>query len=199
MVIMKRAEMTRQRILDCACDLFYRQGYQATTVDQVIDATGISKPTLYKHFPSKEALATAYLKRRKAAELGALRERLAAIHDVRERFAEAAVFVRDALPANNFRGCAFFNMVSEIPDRSDPVVGVVLSFVDEFRAIIRELAEEVKAGEPACSGIDAITVAEDYYVLVCGAIMASQELHRIDPADRAVERVKALLPAQRVA
>ncbi|WP_269523803.1 TetR/AcrR family transcriptional regulator [Coraliomargarita parva] len=192
---MTRALQTRAKILECAYDLFYRQGYQATTVDQVIGITGLSKPTVYKNFPSKEVLAVAYLNERKAREMGQLREVLAAEKDPRERFLGIMRFIRDAIPEGNFRGCGFFNMTAEIPDRSHPVTRVALSFVNEFRGVIREVTEDVKQSVPSCADIDVDEISEQYYVICCGAIMACQELHRIAPADVAIAQIQRLLPA----
>ena len=63
----------KERILETADKLFYLQGIRAIGVDTIAAEIGISKRTLYNHFPSKDALITAYLERR--FEPGALRER----------------------------------------------------------------------------------------------------------------------------
>lgn len=52
---------TRQRILQSAYRLFYREGFQRSGVDAVAEATGVTKRTLYNHFPSKDALIAAVL------------------------------------------------------------------------------------------------------------------------------------------
>lgn len=50
-----RSLRTRARILDAALDLYERQGYAATTVDQVAAAAGVTAMTFFRHFPSKDA------------------------------------------------------------------------------------------------------------------------------------------------
>lgn len=47
---------TRQRLISTAVDLFARQGYDGTSVAQVIAQAGVAKGGFYHHFPSKEAL-----------------------------------------------------------------------------------------------------------------------------------------------
>ena len=54
----------QERILDTTDRLFYRQGIRAVGVDTIAAAVGISKRTLYNHFPSKDELIEAYLSRR---------------------------------------------------------------------------------------------------------------------------------------
>ena len=55
---------TRQRILEAAYRLFYRQGFLRSGVDAVAEAAGVTKRTLYNHFPSKDALIAAVLTER---------------------------------------------------------------------------------------------------------------------------------------
>src|SRR3982750_4874242 len=58
----KRERDAYQRILSTACDLFYRQGYRATGINEIIEKSGVAKATFYANFPSKEGLALAYMK-----------------------------------------------------------------------------------------------------------------------------------------
>ena len=57
-------EEMQQRILETADRLFYRDGIRAVGVDTVAAEIGISKRTLYNHYPSKDDLIAAYLRRR---------------------------------------------------------------------------------------------------------------------------------------
>ena len=54
----------KERILETADKLFYLQGIRAIGVDTIAAEIGISKRTLYNHFPSKDALIASYLERR---------------------------------------------------------------------------------------------------------------------------------------
>ena len=53
----------RESILDAAEDLFLRQGYEGTSVHQVVQRVGIAQGTFYYHFPSKEAVLDALVER----------------------------------------------------------------------------------------------------------------------------------------
>lgn len=52
----------KQKISDCALKLFSKRGYDGVGVQEIIDAAGITKPTLYHYFGSKEGLLKAVLK-----------------------------------------------------------------------------------------------------------------------------------------
>ncbi|WP_352426203.1 TetR/AcrR family transcriptional regulator [Aminomonas paucivorans] len=57
------APARRESILDAAEDLFLRQGYEGTSVHQVVQRVGIAQGTFYYHFPSKEAVLDALVER----------------------------------------------------------------------------------------------------------------------------------------
>src|ERR1700761_3728474 len=52
----------RQRILDTAAELFYRDGINATGVERLAAEASVSKRTLYQHFPSKTDVVEEYLR-----------------------------------------------------------------------------------------------------------------------------------------
>lgn len=50
------ARLKRERIVATAVEMFYRHGYERTTLEQVADAMDVTKPFIYAHFPSKADL-----------------------------------------------------------------------------------------------------------------------------------------------
>ncbi len=46
----------KAHIIDAACGLFTKQGYQSTSIDQVVLTAAVSKPTVYSNFPTKLVL-----------------------------------------------------------------------------------------------------------------------------------------------
>jgi AcrR family transcriptional regulator len=59
----RQRELREQTILETACELLSRKGFAAMTLEDVISEVGISKPTFYQHFTSKEQLAVSVLMR----------------------------------------------------------------------------------------------------------------------------------------
>ena len=88
----------KERILETADKLFYLQGIRAIGVDTIAAEIGISKRTLYNHFPSKDALITAYLERRfvqpRPSDKPPAEQILATFDSLERRFS-----------AKDFRGC----------------------------------------------------------------------------------------------
>ncbi|MDD3270044.1 MAG: TetR/AcrR family transcriptional regulator [Syntrophomonadaceae bacterium] len=56
----KKAE-TRKKIMAVAMDLFNRQGFEQTTIDQIAMEADVAKGTIYNHFPEKEAIISEYI------------------------------------------------------------------------------------------------------------------------------------------
>src|SRR6185295_3676423 len=54
----------RERLVTAAVELFYRRGFGAVGVDQVIAHAGVTKTTFYKHFEGKDDLMVAAVQRR---------------------------------------------------------------------------------------------------------------------------------------
>ena len=54
-----KQEDTKQKILDKALELFSARGYDCVSVGQIAAAVGIKAPSLYNHFPSKQAVFVA--------------------------------------------------------------------------------------------------------------------------------------------
>jgi AcrR family transcriptional regulator len=68
------ADQRRQQLFAVALELFARRGYRATTMDDIADAAGVTKPLLYQHFSSKRALYLELVDSIARELLGAVRE-----------------------------------------------------------------------------------------------------------------------------
>lgn len=90
----KHPEQTITRILDTASTLFFQKGYDKTTLQDIIDATHLSKGAIYHHFASKEAILIAVADRMgeyNTAVLAEVRDRkgLTGAEKLREMFRTA--------------------------------------------------------------------------------------------------------------
>lgn len=55
----RKKERTREALVDAALDLFWRKGYDATTIDEIVGAVDVSRRTFFRYFPGKEEVALA--------------------------------------------------------------------------------------------------------------------------------------------
>lgn len=193
MMIKEKSSKTRQRIIEAAFKLFYSQGYYSTTMDQVIAASGVSKPTVYTYFPSKENLCVEYLKEMHKRQIGSLEEALSRAETPRQRYMAIVLWIRESLIATDFRGCGFFNMISEIPDPGNPIIQVAKGFIDAFRKRIKQIVEELQNSDEKYQHLNPQRIADTYYLIINGAIMGCQEYRETWPSDRAVEEIQRLI------
>jgi len=99
--------------LASAAKLFYARGVTATAVDDVAVAAALTKPTLYRHFPSKEALIAAYLDERHAQLSAEFRNRLD-VSPPAKRPHEVIEWLCETLSRPDFNGCAFVRACAEL-------------------------------------------------------------------------------------
>jgi len=169
----------RRRILDSAYELFTRRGIRGVGVDEVIERAGVAKATLYRHFPSKDHLALAFLQEREelwtlgwveaeARRRGSTPEQqLLAIFDLFDEW-----FHED-----DFEACSFINALLEVNDRHHPVGNASAMHLENIRGVLRKLATE--------AGIeDADGFARTFHILMKGSIVAAAE-GDVDAAKRA--------------
>lgn len=71
----RKKERTRWALVDAALDLFFAQGYEATTIDQIVAAVDVSQRTYFRYFAGKEDVALSFLTEYDDLFLAALAER----------------------------------------------------------------------------------------------------------------------------
>jgi len=171
----------KERILETADRLFYGQGIRAMGVDTLAAETGISKRTLYNHFPSKDALIVAYLQRR-------LRLLPTSTRPPAQQILEAFERLERTFASGDFRGCPFVNAVAELKDPQHAANEIALTFKDMRRQWFHELLKRAGAADPDGMSLQLM-------ILLDGAIAAA--LVRKDPtvARAAREAARVLLHA----
>ena len=105
---------TRPALLEAARDLFYSGGVGLTALDDIAAASGLTKPTLYRHFPSKEALIAAYLDDRHEQLDLELRTWIQAAPP-RQRPRAVIDWLCNWISRPGFNGCAFVRAYAELP------------------------------------------------------------------------------------
>ncbi len=112
---------SREKILEVSLDLFYRNGYLATSVDNIIEQAKVSKSNFYYHFKSKEDLGMVVLSQRRD-EFQIVLERLLrdAGLEPRVRLLRFVDFLEETQEARMAkRGCPFGNLVAEMSEHSE--------------------------------------------------------------------------------
>lgn len=167
----------RERILQTAHDLFYRDGIRATGVDRLIAESGVAKLTFYRHFPSKNELVLAFLEHRHRYWMDWFTSALlrhggdadALVPALAEWFGDAG-----------YRGCAFINTVGELARELPEVAEVTHRHKEDMTAAIASLLPKSPKRK---------ALAQALAVAVDGAIIRAQYDPTPDAALAALKRI----------
>ncbi len=128
-----------EAILDAAFELIADKGYVALTMDELADKVGISRPTLYHHFPNKEAIALKALIRISTQSADGIRRIDSALPPIKRLEA----VVRWILVSRFSKTCEPFVRAREhlLPIKSRPEY---LAVYERRSALIREIVEDAQ-------------------------------------------------------
>lgn len=157
----------REKILETASDLFYRQGVRAVGVDLVVKEAGVAKTSLYRHFSTKDDLIAAFLDREDADFWGHW-DSVALGHPGAPRAELEAhldwIGARAGRPG--YRGCPQINVAAEFPEEHHPARRVAAAHKLELRRRLTAIAEGLGALSPGMLG-------GQLAVLINGAFVSS--------------------------
>jgi AcrR family transcriptional regulator len=170
----------RARLVHAAIELFYRHGFQAVGIQQVIAAAGVTKTTFYKHFESKDDLLVAAVRQRDEWEMQAWTTavRKLAGDDPKQQLLAYFDVLDIWFNSPDFLGCQFINAAAEFPNPHDPVHAAAAEHKRKSRDYFRDLAVAAKSS-------DAESFADHYTALVEGTLVLRQ-VHGRDDAARAI-------------
>ncbi len=131
----------RQRLLETARELFYQEGIRAIGVDTIVERSGVGKATLYRHFPTKDALIAAYLAEEDRAHQQWFEEIVAASeYSPKEQLLAWFEACDQRLKEPGFRGCPFLNAMAEIAETEHPAYQRAAQHERAFRDRLAQLS-----------------------------------------------------------
>ncbi len=134
------APSARQKLLAAGIDLFTTRGYAATSVREIVEQAGLTKPALYYHFGSKEAIYLEILQAIRLMVDEALYRLLKDEGATRERLIRFAVGIFE-LFVENVSAARFMNAVLWGPPQGAPPFDF-RTFHDAMRAAVSRMVEE---------------------------------------------------------
>lgn len=177
------------RIRSSARDLFYHQGIRAVGVDAIVAEAGVTKPSLYRSFASKDELAATYL-RDYELEFWRRFDATAQAYPDDPRAQILAYFSglteRTGLPG--YRGCGLTNACVEYPEPDHPARLVSVANKQKVRERLTDLARRMGAHNPEVLG-------DGLQLLLEGAYVSSQMLGAAGPVQHLTEAAALLIDA----
>ncbi len=179
----------RDRIFEAARELFYRRGIHGVGVETIAQAAGATKMSLYRAFPSKDALVAECLRASEADFWHWWNETLAP-HDGNSEAQLLALF--DAFASKtcgkDSRGCAIANAAVEIDDGEPPARAVIVAHKRTVRARLRRLCAGLKTKTPN-------ELADSLMLLMEGAHVTRLSFRSHGPSSSVADAARRLIAA----
>ena len=170
---MNKGEITRQRIIEEAAPIFNQRGYAGCSMQDVMEATGLEKGGLYRHFESKEelaaeafrfALSRAFALRRQGVD--EIENRMERLRYVVKRFVE----VPSPMPG----GCPLMNAAIDSDDGNPVLRGLAKDGITEWKGRLCKMIKEGMERGEIRKGTDSRRIANSIIAALEGGLMISR-------------------------
>jgi AcrR family transcriptional regulator len=185
---MSKGELTRQRIVEQAASIFNQRGYAGCSMQDVMEATGLEKGGLYRHFSSKEELAAEAfryaLKRAvklRTTDVDASHGAIGLLRSYIARFVET--------PSDLPGGCPLLNTAIDSDDGNAVLRGLALEGLRHWKARLSAVVKEGIRGGEIRLEVEPRRVANTIIATLEGALMIS----RLEGAKTALRDAQASL------
>jgi AcrR family transcriptional regulator len=171
-----RGVQARRELMDIAIDCFARYGYQATSIDRIARAAGVTKGALYYHFKDKEELLLEAVKNR----IGQFERRvsgdLTPIRSAPDALRRLALVCLEHATKSNHRRLIVTLMVESL-DTNPRLAGEFRAMMQRFRHFLGGIVRLGQETKQFRTGVDARLAAEVY----AGAVMGAEIQYYQDP------------------
>ena len=168
---MKSTLTPKERILATAYTLFYKQGYNVTGINQILEEAKVAKASLYQHFGSKEELGIQYIKEVRKDWFFAFEAHLSKNQGPKQKILAAFDFLEMNMKLNSYRGCRFLNLLSDVDTTSKGMQTQVVEHKSKLRNVFKSLVDEYTGAHTQLAILNA---HDTIYLLFEAAIMESK-------------------------
>ncbi len=168
-----KGDLTRQRIIEVAAPLFNQRGFEGCSMQDLMDATGLEKGGIYRHFASKEELAAEAFRyalsnavKTRTAGLEAVGDPLDQLRYVIRRFVEEPSF----LPG----GCPLMNTAVDADDGNPVLRRLALDAIADWKSRLAAIVQEGIRRREIRRSIEPGRIANTIVATLEGALMISR-------------------------
>lgn len=188
-----KGAMTRTRVLDRAVTLINRRGIRNTSIQDIIDDTGVKKGNLYFHFSSKDELGLSIIRE--------ARDRYFAYLSKSVRSADPLGMIDDVLRAvleyhkgrDFVGGCIFGNTALEMADSGEEYAALIKEIFDRWADILAGFIREAKKRGDLPAGVKPASLARHIIASLEGSIMLARLYKRGDAIEESIRYIRGLL------
>lgn len=189
---MTKGEETRQRIIEQAAPVFNQRGFAGASMQDLLDATGLEKGGLYRHFPSKQALAAEAFRYAVARNS---KIRTAHLDEIASPVAKLRAHIDHFVtkPSCIPGGCALLNTAIESVDTNPELRELAVEAMEGWRTRLMKIIQAGKRAGEFRANTNPRTLANTIISTLEGALMMSRLERTRDPMRDAQSSLDALL------
>jgi AcrR family transcriptional regulator len=195
--ISQRGIATRERIVEAANRLMFVRGVNATTLDDVREASQTSKSQLYHHFADKQELVRAVVKYRGALVLEREHGRL----ELLKSFSGLVRWRNALIQANSLQngayGCGLGSMAVELSDQDEQARSMLLETFAAWEKLISDGLHRMQQSGALAQDADPDKLATGLMAALQGGYLLANAAHDVAPMavalDMALEHIKSFL------
>lgn len=187
----KTGDAVRERILETASGLFYREGVRAVGVDLVVAEAGVAKTSLYRHFRTKDDLIAAFLER-EDKDFWRTWDEVTRRHpdDPAGELQTHMDWIGERVGRPKYRGCPQLNVAAEFPQAEHPARLVATAHKLELRRRLLDIAQRMGVARSE-------ELAGQLAVLINGAFVSTPILSTAEAKGLLQRAAQALVEAAR--
>lgn len=144
---MRKGEESKQRLIRCAAELFWKNGYTATGVSEILKNAELPKGSFYFYFKSKEELGVEVITYYQSVLLEKMRE-LAEGRDFTDFLDAVFGFLQDRTDGNSFSGCPFAVIGMETAISKPDVARSYLDTLKQFQTLFCDVLLQSGLSQP---------------------------------------------------
>ncbi|MCC5942237.1 MAG: TetR/AcrR family transcriptional regulator, partial [Balneolaceae bacterium] len=164
-----------------------QQGFHQTGINQIIKEAEIARGSLYQHFSGKDELCVEYLEYMHNNWFRDITTFVSNKKSSKAKLLGLFDFLEHYAPEENFRGCFFLNIVTEVPDTATDIYKTALAKKEIFKKYIEELVAQH-------TGNQNDPLAEEIYMLFEGAVSELQFRKQTWPVVISKNMAKKIIP-----
>jgi TetR/AcrR family transcriptional regulator, transcriptional repressor for nem operon len=186
-----RGAKTRARIVAAAAELMYIRGVGATTLDDVLAASGVSKSQLYHHFDGKDALVRAVIDHMGERVIERERDALGHVSTI-----PGLRRWRDALVQNNALrhgayGCSLGSLASEVSDHDAVARRALSELFAEWQELLARVLRRLQDDGALPAEVSVDQLATGLMAAVQGGYMLAQTERDVTPMATSIDMALA--------
>ena len=188
-----KGELTRARVIREARILITARGFKNTTINEIIQATGVKKGAMYFHFSSKDELGLAVLTDARDEFFAFLDQAVAGDSPMERLNAMMAALLRQQENTHFVGGCLFGNTALEMSDSHEEFARIIQAVFVHWIDLLTEIILRGQEDGTITSALPARSLAKTVVAVVEGGIMMARASKKTSDFTDCTRTVNALL------